>query len=126
MSDRVHQLWITPHGVVKAALKNNATALPGRTPAVVAFGEPGRFSATVFLSADNLVERVESRAPDAVLGETVVVTNYSDYRDFAGVKFPMRIQQAQAGFPVLDVTVKEYPRQRGGRYSIAGSRARRF
>ena len=23
--DRVHQLWITPHGVIKAAMKRNAT-----------------------------------------------------------------------------------------------------
>ncbi len=106
VADRVHQLWITPHGVVKAALKNNATAQPGK-PAAVSFAEPGRFSATVFFNADGLVERVESRAPDAVLGETAFVTTYADYRDFAGVKFPTRIQQTQGGSPVLDVTVKE-------------------
>jgi glyoxylase-like metal-dependent hydrolase (beta-lactamase superfamily II) len=107
VADRVHQLWITPHGVVKAAMKNNAVAQPGKSPAAVSFTEPGRFVATVFFNADYLVERVESRAPDAVLGENAVVTSYSDYRDFAGVKFPMRIQQSQSGSPVLDVTVKE-------------------
>ena len=30
VADRVHQLWITPHGAVKAAIKNNATAQPGK------------------------------------------------------------------------------------------------
>ncbi|MGH6610598.1 MAG: MBL fold metallo-hydrolase, partial [Burkholderiaceae bacterium] len=107
VADRVHQLWITPHGVVKAAIKNNAAVQLGKSPAAVSFAEKERFIATVFFNSDNLVERVESRAPDAVLGETVVVTTYSDYRDFAGVKFPMRIRQTQSGSPVLDVTVKE-------------------
>ena len=50
---------------------------------------------------------MESRAPDAVLGVVSVVTTYSDYRDFGGVKFPTRITQSQGGYPVLDVTVKE-------------------
>lgn len=106
VADRVHQLWITPHGVIKAAMKNNATALPGKSNAV-SFTEPGRFNATVFFDSDFLVERVESRTTDAVLGETAVVTIYSDYRDFGGLKFPTRIRQSQAGSPVLDVTVKE-------------------
>ena len=105
VADRVHQLWITPHGVVKAAIKNNATMRAGQSS--VTFTEPNRLIATVFFNADSLVERVESRAPDAVLGETTVVTRYSDYRDFGGVKFPMRIQQTQSGAPVLDVAVKE-------------------
>lgn len=106
ISDRVHQLWITPHGVIKAAIRNNAIAAQGKARAV-SFTEHGRFSATVFVNSDNLVERIESRAPDAVLGETAMVTTYSDYRDFGGAKFPMRIQQTQGGSPVLDVAVKE-------------------
>ena len=105
VAERQHQLWITPHGVVKAAIRNNAAL--SKSPTVVSFAEPGRFSATVYFSPDFLVERVESRAPDAVLGEAAVVTSYSDYRDFGGVKFPMRIQQSQGGFQVLDVAVKE-------------------
>ncbi|MEP6658217.1 MAG: MBL fold metallo-hydrolase, partial [Betaproteobacteria bacterium] len=35
------------------------------------------------------------------------ISSYSDYRDYAGVKFPTRVTQSQGGFPVLDVTVKE-------------------
>ena len=33
------------------------------------------------------------------------VTNYSDYKDFNGVKFPTKILQTQGGFPVWDVTI---------------------
>lgn len=109
VTDRVHQLWITPHGVIKAAMKNQATLKKGGKGLLtaVSFTEPGKFSATVFISADNLVERVESRLPDPVLGETTAVTRYSDYRDYGGVKFPSRIRQSQGGFPVLDLAVKE-------------------
>jgi glyoxylase-like metal-dependent hydrolase (beta-lactamase superfamily II) len=109
--DRTHQLWTTPHGVINAALRNNATVrwLPanGKPLAAVSFTDPGKFTATVFINDDYLVERVESRLPDAVLGEVSAVTAYSDYRDFGGVKFPTRIQQSQGGHPTLDLAVKE-------------------
>jgi glyoxylase-like metal-dependent hydrolase (beta-lactamase superfamily II) len=111
VGDRVHQLWITPHGVLKAAIRNHATVewrtQGGKSLAAVSFTEPGKFAATVYINDDYLVERVESRLPDPVLGETVAVTSYSNYRDFGGVKFPMNIKQSQGGFPVLDLVVKE-------------------
>jgi glyoxylase-like metal-dependent hydrolase (beta-lactamase superfamily II) len=111
VADRVHQLWITPQGVIKAAIRNNATVRQqtrnGQSYAAASFAEPGRFKAVAFINAGGLVERVESRAPDPVLGEIDVVTTYSDYRDYGGVKFPTRIAQTAGGFPVLDLTVKE-------------------
>jgi glyoxylase-like metal-dependent hydrolase (beta-lactamase superfamily II) len=111
VADRTHQLWTTPHGVIDAAIRNNATVRwptkDGKSSAAVSFTAPGRFTATAFLDDQYLVERVESRLPDAVLGEVSAVTVYSDYRDFGGVKFPMRIQQSQGDFPTLDLAVKE-------------------
>jgi glyoxylase-like metal-dependent hydrolase (beta-lactamase superfamily II) len=111
VTDRTHQLWITPHGVIKAAARNNATVQwqtrDGKSLAAVSFVEPGKFAATAFLNDDYLVERVESRLPDAVLGEVSAVTTFSDYRDYGGVKFPSRIRQSQGGHPTLDVAVKE-------------------
>ena len=115
LADRVHQLWITPHGALRAALRTNATLAwrteankaGGKSLAAVTFTEPGKLTATAFINEDYLLERIESRAPDAVLGETAVVTRYSGYRDFGGVKFPMKIEQSQNGHPVLDLTVKE-------------------
>ncbi len=112
VNDRTHQLWITPHGALKAAMRNNATVKwtkqkGGKPIAALSFTEPGRFVATLFINDAGLVERIESRFPDAVLGDTRAVTSYSEYRDFAGVKFPTRVQQSAGGFPVLDVTIKE-------------------
>ena len=109
LADRVHQLWITPHGALKAAMKNRASARTGKTGGytTVAFTEPGRFTATLFINEAGLVERVESIAPDPVLGDTKSVTTYSDYRSAGGVQFPTRIRQTQGGFPVLDLTVRD-------------------
>ena len=111
IADRAHQLWITPHGALKAAARNRAAAQTrnegGAALTALKFREPGRFDAVVIVGADGLVQRVESRAPDAVLGEVDVVTRYSDYRDSGGIKFPGRIEQSMAGQPVLDVRVRD-------------------
>jgi glyoxylase-like metal-dependent hydrolase (beta-lactamase superfamily II) len=107
--DRLLQLWITPHGVVKAALAHNATVQSrtegGKKMTTVAFMEPGKFKVTGLINDQNLVEKVESWVGNPVLGDMLVETTYSDYRDFDGVKFPTKILQKQGGFPTLDVTV---------------------
>ena len=111
VADRAHQLWITPHGALKAAARDKASAQTrsegGAKVTALKFSEPGRFDAVVIVGADGLVQRVESRAPDAVLGEVDVVTRYGDYRDVGGVKFPGHIEQSMAGHPVLDVRVRD-------------------
>ncbi len=106
--ERVHQLWITPHGILKAARRGSATVRTGEAGAnAVSFELPGRFSATATIGTDGLVRRVESIVPDPVLGDTAVVTTYDDYRDFGAIRFPMRIRQTMGGYPVLDLTVRE-------------------
>jgi glyoxylase-like metal-dependent hydrolase (beta-lactamase superfamily II) len=111
VTERTHELWITPHGVLKAAAKAQAAVdwrmLGGKEYAAVSFSVPGVFSATAYINDDWLVERVESRVPNHVLGDTAVVTQYEGYRDHGGVKFPSRIRQSSAGFPVLEIDVKE-------------------
>lgn len=101
--ERQLQLWTTPHGVIKAAMANNAT-VQGRT---VAFAVPGRYSIKATLDDRGMVEKVEAVLSNPVVGDMPVEVTYSDYRDFAGVKFPMRIRQAGAGFPAADLTVSE-------------------
>jgi glyoxylase-like metal-dependent hydrolase (beta-lactamase superfamily II) len=103
LAERQMQLWTTPHGVIRAALANNAT-VQGR---VVTFALPGRMTVRATLSDQSLVERVEAVIPNAVVGDLPVEITYSDYRDFGGVKFPTRIRQSAGGFPTLDLTVTD-------------------
>ncbi len=111
LDERIHDLWTTPHGALKAALRNGATLSQrsegGKTLNAVSFTEPGRFTATLLIGPNNLVERIESRRPHPVAGDTDVITTFLDYKDFQGVMFPTRIRQSQGGFEVLDVAVTE-------------------
>ena len=103
LAERQMQLWTTPHGVIRAALANNAT-VQGR---VVTFALPGRMTVRATLSDQSLVERVDAVIPNAVVGDLPVEITYSEYRDFGGVKFPTRIRQSAGGFPTLDLTVTD-------------------
>jgi glyoxylase-like metal-dependent hydrolase (beta-lactamase superfamily II) len=108
---RIHDLWTSPHGVLKAAMKNKATAskvlADGKTYSVLSFTEPGRFSAKAYVNEQGLVERVDSRLPNHVVGDSSVVTTYSGYKDSDGVQFPRRITQTQESVPVMDIEVTE-------------------
>ena len=108
---RIHDLWTTPHGVIKAALANNPTIAlrseGGRTLSAVSFAVPGRFRATALINREGLVEQIESVQPHPVSGDTAAVIQFSDYRDAGGVKFPMRIRQSLGGYPVLDLAVND-------------------
>src|SRR5690242_18847349 len=101
--ERQAQLWMTPHGLVKAALANNAS----KQGASIAFTLPSRAPVKATLNAQNLIERVEVAIPNPVLGDTPVEVTYADYKDFGGVKFPTRIKQSAGGFPTLDLTVTD-------------------
>ena len=103
LAERQMQLWTTPHGVIRAALANNAT-VQGR---VVTFALPGRMMVRATLSDQSLVERVDAVIPNAVVGDLPVEITYTEYRDFGGVKFPTRIRQSAGGFPTLDITVTD-------------------
>ena len=98
-----HDLWIAPQGIVKAAIAAEAK-LNGSTFQIE---QPGKFKARATVDAQNLVTKVESWVDTPVLGDTLVVTTYSDYKDYGGVKFPGRIQQSMGGFPVLEMTVTD-------------------
>jgi glyoxylase-like metal-dependent hydrolase (beta-lactamase superfamily II) len=109
VADRVHQLWITPHGALKAAQRHGASVRTGEGGAqVLSFTQPGRYRAEVTVDPQGLVTQVDSTFPDPVLGDTRSLTTYSDYREVGGgVKFPMRVRQTSGGHPVLDLAIKE-------------------
>jgi glyoxylase-like metal-dependent hydrolase (beta-lactamase superfamily II) len=101
-------IWMTPHGFLKAAAENSATAKVTTTGGKRAISFPafgGKHTVTGTLNDQNLVERVETLVDNPVLGDTPVEFTYSDYKDFGGVKFPTRIVRREAGHPTLDLTI---------------------
>jgi glyoxylase-like metal-dependent hydrolase (beta-lactamase superfamily II) len=82
----------------------NKAIAQGRT---IAFTAPGRFKVQATVDAQNLVERIDAVVPNAVLGDMPIEIRYSEYKEFAGVKFPTRIRQTIGGHPALDLTVTD-------------------
>ena len=103
LAERQFQLWSTPQGVVKAAMKYNAS-VEGRT---VSFAAPGRFTVKATLNDAKLVDRVEAMVAYPVVGDLPVEIRYAEYKDFGGVKFPMKITQSAGGVPALELAVTD-------------------
>ena len=107
VDDRQFQIWMTPHGIVKAALKHNATVQTDGGKKTIAVTSPGSFKATAVVNDRNLVEKVDFWNTNPVLGDMLTETVYADYKDFGGVQFPTKITQKQAGGATLELTVTE-------------------
>jgi glyoxylase-like metal-dependent hydrolase (beta-lactamase superfamily II) len=104
VGERQIQIWLTPHGFLKAAIENNATAKKGPAGTVLSF-QTGKFKVEGTINAQNMVTKTETGLPNPVLGDILVETTFSGYKDFTGVKFPTTIVQKQGGSPVLELTV---------------------
>jgi glyoxylase-like metal-dependent hydrolase (beta-lactamase superfamily II) len=102
VSDRLRQIWLTPHGVVKAALASGAPT----TGNVFTF-KAGDRDVKVTLNQDNLVERVEYLITNSVVGDVPVEITYSDYAQFGGIQFPRHIVEKQDGLDTFDVTITD-------------------
>ena len=102
-------IWLTPHGFLKGAAANAATAKTSTVSGkkVVSFTAFGKYTVKGFLSAQNLVERVETLMDVAYTGDTLFEGIYSDYRDFGGVQFPMHIVMREDRYPTLDLVVAD-------------------
>jgi glyoxylase-like metal-dependent hydrolase (beta-lactamase superfamily II) len=103
--ERMLAVWATPQGFVKAAMANNATAKNAKGGTEVSFTVGGKYKMTGIINAQNQVERVQTWIDQPIVGDMLVETVYSDYKDFGGVRFPSHIVQRQDGFPSLDLTV---------------------
>jgi Metallo-beta-lactamase superfamily len=102
--ERQLQIWLTPHGFLKAAAENHATAKRGKKGTVLSF-TVGKNKVTGDIDSQNMVTRVETWIANPVLGDMPVEYTYSDYKDFGGVKFPTHIVQKQGGQMIYDLTV---------------------
>lgn len=102
--ERQLQIWLTPHGFLKAAIENNATAKKGSGGTIVSF-TTGKLKVNGTIDNENMVTRTETWIANPVLGDMPVETTYSGYKDFSGMKFPTMIVQKKGGYPVFDLAV---------------------
>ena len=109
------ELYITPWGFLKGAAENNATARRGKignksytlvtwSPKVKA---PSGKSYVVngYVDDANIVERVETWLGENIMGDMMIVANYTDWRDFGGFMFPTEIKQTRGGWPFFEVDI---------------------
>ncbi len=106
--ERLIQLWLTPHGVMKAAAAAGSKAtlkMVGGKP-VVTFPLPAPLESTMFtLTLD--ATRVRPEKVETKIGAAAIEATYSGYKDFdnSDVYYPARVIQKRDGKVVLDLTV---------------------
>ena len=109
--DQQLEIWMTPHGFLRAAKANNATVKSqttgGKTYNVVSFRGQNKAMVNGYINDQNLVERVETQVDNPMLGDMPVEWNYSLYKDFGGIQFPTAIEQRQGGNPTLELTITD-------------------
>jgi len=98
-------MWAFPQGFVKAAMANHATLMKIDGGTEVSFTIDGQYKMTGIINAQYEVERVRTWIDQSIIGDMLVETEYSGYKNFNGVHFPSRIVQKMDGFPSLDLTV---------------------
>src|SRR5712692_6825637 len=93
-------IWLTPHGFLKAALAANPTAyttmsqVPGQTGrrvTVISFTALGKYKVNGAINDQNLLEHVQTWVANPVLGDMLYETRYTGYKTFGSVKFPTDI-----------------------------------
>jgi glyoxylase-like metal-dependent hydrolase (beta-lactamase superfamily II) len=106
--------WLTPHGFLKAAQAASPTAISLTLPAapgaiaqggkatVVSFTAMGKYRVNGTFNDQNLLELVQTWIPNPVYGDMLYELRYTNYKDYAGVKFPGLIHVHQ-GDPRLNV-----------------------
>jgi glyoxylase-like metal-dependent hydrolase (beta-lactamase superfamily II) len=104
-TERLLQVWLTPHGFLRAALANKAATRRVDNGTEVSFIMDARFRFTGLLNRMNQVERVQTWAANPVLGDMPIEVLYSEYERIDGIWFPGRIIQKQGGHPSLDLWV---------------------
>jgi glyoxylase-like metal-dependent hydrolase (beta-lactamase superfamily II) len=105
------EIWMMPHGFLRAAAKKNATVeaktIGGQKFNVVSFVGDNKAKVNGYINAQNLVERVETWIDNPFFGDMPFEAGYSSYKDVGGAQFPMHIVQKQGGYPVFDLNVTD-------------------
>jgi glyoxylase-like metal-dependent hydrolase (beta-lactamase superfamily II) len=105
------EIWVSPWGFLKGAQQFNARARRRGNFMEVSFDAPVKspggqaYRVVGYITADNLVARVDTWLENPVFGDMPVSTEYSDYRDNLGLKYPATIVQRRGGWPTFDAQI---------------------
>lgn len=103
--ERMLALWATPQGFVKAAMANNATTRQARGGTEVTFTVGGKYKMVGTINGQGQVEKVQTWIDQSIVGDMLVETTYSGYKNFGNVTFPAKIVQTQDGYPALELNI---------------------
>ncbi len=93
-------IFLTPHGFLKAAMAANPTAISLTFPTspggitqngkatIVSFTTMGKYRVNGTFNDQNMLELVQTWIPNPVYGDMLYELRYTNYKDFGGVKFP--------------------------------------
>ena len=105
------EIWMLPHGFLRAAAKRNATVeaktVGGRKVNVVTFMGDNKAKVNGYINDQGLVERVETWIDNPFLGDMLFEAIYSEYKSAGGAQFPMHIVQKQGGYPTFDLKLSD-------------------
>ncbi len=103
--ERAAEIWASPQGFLKAALAHQAQSKDIGQYTEVSFNLDSKHRFVGTLNDQHQLIKVQTWIDNPVLGDTLVETQYSDYRNFGGIQFPAHIIREQGGYPVLDIKV---------------------
>jgi hypothetical protein len=96
VEERIADIWTTPQGFLKAALANGAKSEARGANVEISFAiGDHRYVGTI--GPDNRVASIRTWIDTPVLGDTLLETTFSDYKDFGGLLFPAQIHRSEGG-----------------------------
>ncbi len=104
VEERQAAITATPVGFVKFAQENKAPVRKTRRGADTTF-TVGKHKYYGRFNAANDLELVQEWIDNPVLGDMLIQTQYSDYKNFGGVHFPSKITRIVGEHPALRLTV---------------------
>jgi glyoxylase-like metal-dependent hydrolase (beta-lactamase superfamily II) len=109
------EIWVSPWGFLMGAKLFTAPArrrtVDGQQVTELAWESPIKspggapYRVVGYVNRDNLVTRVDTWVENPVFGDMLVTTEYSDYRDNMGLKYPSAIVQKRGGWPTFDAQI---------------------
>jgi glyoxylase-like metal-dependent hydrolase (beta-lactamase superfamily II) len=107
------EFYLTPWGFLKGAAANNATVTKSKGFNVLSWSPTPKAPSGKSYVIDgyvnektNLIDHVETRFGDNIMGDMLILQTYSGWKDFGGgAMAPAKIVQTRGGWPYFEVIV---------------------